>query len=61
MRTVQSYMWLFMDGKKAFDAVWYGGLMYILVNECNLDTTTIMYTGMTSAYVTKVNYLDGSL
>ena len=50
-----------MDGKKAFDAVWYGGLMYILVNECNLDTATIMYTGMTSAYVTKVNYLDGSL
>ena len=30
----------FMDGKKAFDVVWHGGLLYKLVNQCNLDPTT---------------------
>ena len=43
----------YMDGKKAFDVVWHEGLLFKLINECDLDHTTLlayraMYTDMTS-------------
>lgn len=48
----------FMDGRKAFDVVWHQGLLFKLINDTNIDTTTLLaikglYSNMTSC----VNYM----